>query len=40
MFMINIESYGDIILYFCEIGNIKEIFDFGLYMTPSTGYNS
>ena len=29
--MIKIESYGDIILYFCEIGNIKEIFDFVLY---------
>ena len=31
MFMIRIESYGDIILYFCEIGNMKEIFYFGLY---------
>ena len=31
MFMVKIESYGDILLYFCEIGNIKEIFDFGLY---------
>ena len=31
MFMIKIESYGDIIFYFYEIGNIKEIFDFGLY---------
>ena len=31
MFVINIESYGDIILYFCEIRNMKEIFDFGLY---------
>ena len=39
MFMINIESYGNIILYFCEIGNIKEIFDFGLY-NESTDYNS
>ena len=29
--MIKIESYGDIILYFYEIGNMKEIFDFGLY---------
>ena len=29
--MIKIESYGDIILYFCEIGNMKEIFDFVLY---------
>ena len=25
------ESYGDIILYFCEIGNVYEIFNFGLY---------
>ena len=31
MFMIKIESYGDMILYFCEIENMKEIFDFGLY---------
>ena len=31
MFMIKIESYGDIILYFCKMGNVKEIFDFGLY---------
>ena len=29
--MIKIESYGDIILYFCEIGNMKVIFDFVLY---------
>ena len=29
--MIKIESYRDIILYFCEIGNMKEIFDFGLH---------
>ena len=29
--MIKIESYRDIILYFCEIGNMNEIFDFGLY---------
>ena len=29
-FIIKIESYGNIILYFCEIGNMKEIFDFGL----------
>ena len=35
--MINIESYGNIILYFfCEIGNMKEIFDFGLY-GPANG---
>ena len=31
MFMIKIESYGDIILHFCEIGNTKKIFDFVLY---------
>ena len=31
MFMIKIESYGYIILYFCEIGNMKVIFHFGLY---------
>ena len=30
MFMIKIESYGDIILNFCEIRNLREIFDFGL----------
>ena len=29
--MIKIESYEDIIVYFCEIGNMKEIFDFVLY---------
>ena len=31
MFIIKIESYEDIILYFCEIGNMKKIFDFVLY---------
>ena len=31
MFMVNIQSYGDIILYFVDIGNMKEIFDIGLY---------
>ena len=31
MFMIKVESYRDIILYFCEIGNINEIFDFVLF---------
>ena len=36
MCMIKIESYGDIILYFCEIGNMKEIFYFGLY-SPVNG---
>ena len=29
--MVNIENYGDMLLYFCEVGNMKEIFDFGLY---------
>ena len=24
MFMVKIESYGDILLYFCEIGNMKK----------------
>ena len=24
MFIIKIESYGDILFYFCEIGNMKE----------------
>ena len=36
MFMIKIESYGDIILYFCETGNMKVIFHFGLY-SPVNG---
>ena len=31
MFMVNIESYGDIHLYFYEFENMKEIFDFGFY---------
>ena len=31
MFKIKIKSYGDIILYFCKNGNMKEIFDFDLY---------
>ena len=39
MFIIKIESYGDIILYFYEIGNMKKIFDL-VYTAPSTGYNS
>ena len=26
-----IECYGDILLYFCEIGIMKKKFDFGLY---------
>ena len=31
MFMVGIESCGDIFLYFYEFGNMKEIFDFGFY---------
>ena len=31
MFILKIESYGDMILYFCEIRNMKEIFYFVLY---------
>ena len=31
MFMVGIESYGDIFLYFYEFGNMKGIFDFGFY---------
>ena len=31
MFIVGIESYGDIILYFYEFGNMKRIFDFGFY---------
>ena len=31
MFMVRIESFRDILLHFCEIWNIKEIFDFGFY---------
>ena len=37
MFTMKIENYQDIILYFCEIGNRKEIFD---YTAPSTSYKS
>ena len=31
MFMIGIESYGDIFLHFYEFGNMKRIFDFSFY---------
>ena len=31
MFMVGIESYGDIFLYSYEFGNTKRIFDFGFY---------
>ena len=37
--MVNIESYGDILLYFCEFGNVKEILTL-VSKTPSTGYNN
>ena len=29
--MVKNERYGDILLYFCEIGNMKKYFYFGLY---------
>ena len=46
MFMVEIESYGDIFLYFYEFKNMKGIFDFGFYdphinltnMDPVNGY--
>ena len=31
MFMVDIESYRYIFLYFYEFGNMKGIFDFGFY---------
>ena len=31
MFMVGIESYKYIFLYFYEFGNMKRIFDFGFY---------
>ena len=31
MFMVGIESYGDIFLYFYKFGNMKGIFDFSFY---------
>ena len=31
MFMVEIESYGDIFLYFYKFGNMKRIFDFDFY---------
>ena len=37
MFMVGIESYGNIFLYFYEFGNMKGIFDFGFY-DPFNGY--
>ena len=33
----NIESYGGILLYFCEIGNMKKYLTL-VYMTPVNGY--
>ena len=37
MFTVKIESYGDILLYFCEIGNMKK-YSILVYMTPVNGY--
>ena len=37
MFMVGIESYGYIFLYFYEFGNMKIIFYFGFY-GPRQGY--
>ena len=37
MFTVNIESYGDILLYFCEIGNMKKYLNF-VYMTLVNEY--
>ena len=37
MFLVNIESYGGILLYFCEIGNMKKYLTL-VYMTPINGY--
>ena len=31
MFMVGIESYGDIFLYFYKFGIMKRIFDFGFF---------
>ena len=37
MFLVNIESYGGILLYFCEIGNMKKYLTL-VYMTLVNGY--
>ena len=37
MFTVKIESYGEILLYFYEIGNIKKYLIL-VYMTPINGH--
>ena len=37
MFTVKIESYGDMFLYSCEIGNMKKYLTL-VYMTPINGY--
>ena len=37
MFRVNIESYGDILLYFCGIGNMKKYLIL-VYMAHINGY--
>ena len=37
MFTVKIESYGDIVLYFCEIGNMKKYLIL-VYMALVNGY--
>ena len=37
MFTVKIESYGDILLYFYEIGNMKKYLIL-VYMAPVNGY--
>ena len=37
IFMVKIESYGDILLYFCEIGNMKKYLIL-VYMAHVNGY--
>ena len=36
MFTVKIESYGDILLYFCEIGNMKKYLTL-VYRAPVNG---
>ena len=37
MFTVKIESYGDILLYFCELGNMKKYLIL-VYMVVDNGY--
>ena len=37
MFTVKIESYGDILLYFCKIGNMKKYLTL-VYRAPINGY--